>query len=334
MNTQRATFALSLATLCLVVVLLFVVLRQESQNSNPPTSQGLLEPGPPWRANHLLQSPQNSRSSSLSVPVGETSSRGLSQPDSPIVAPPPAKPETRTEPPISPPSQKEPTGVAAPIVVQVSRNGATITGKVQWQGAVPKLRNISFDADPHCAEMHPNPVPSENVVVNENGSLRNVFVYVKEGLEGLAFETPNTAVTLEQRGCLYQPHVLGIMTHQPLKIVNNDNTLHNIHVLPRFNREFNIGQPNEGMSTTRAFDNSEVMVPVKCDVHPWMKAYIGVLEHPFFSVTGDDGTFRIEGLPPGSFLVEAWHEVYGVQTQLVTVAGQETKEVGFTFSKN
>jgi hypothetical protein len=182
--------------------------------------------------------------------------------------------------------------------------------------------------------MHPSPVFAEDVIVNENETLRNVFVYVKEGLEGLAFETPKTAVTLEQRGCLYQPHVVGVMAHQPLKIVNDDNTLHNIHVLARLNREFNIGQPNEGMSTLRAFDHSEVMIPVKCDVHPWMKAYIGVLEHPFFSVTGDDGSFQIAGLPPGSFLVEAWHEVYGVQTQLVTVADQETKDVSFTFGKN
>lgn len=224
--------------------------------------------------------------------------------------------------------------MTTPIVVQVSQNGATITGKVQWLGAVPKPKKINFAADPHCADMHPNPVPAEDVVVNENSTLRNVFVYVKEGLEGLAFEPPKAAVTLEQRGCLYQPRVLGIMARQPLKIVNSDNTLHNIHVLPRFNREFNIGQPNEGMVATRAFDQPEVMIPVKCDVHPWMKAYIGVLEHPFFSVTGDGGSFQIGGLPPGNYLVEAWHEVYGVQSQLVTVADQETKEVGFTFGKN
>jgi len=223
--------------------------------------------------------------------------------------------------------------MATPIVVQVSQNGATITGKVQWLGAAPKLRKIFFNADPRCAEMHHDPVPVEDVVVNENGTLRNVFVYVKEGFEGLVFESPKTAVTLEQRGCLYQPHILGIMARQPLKIVNHDNTLHNIHALPRLNREFNVGQPNEGMSTVRAFEKPEVMIPVKCDVHPWMKAYIGVLDHPFFSVTGDDGSFRIAGLPPGSFLVEAWHEVYGVQSQLVTVADQETKEIGFTFGK-
>lgn len=335
MNTQRATFALSLTTLCLVVVLLVVVLRRESQNSSTPTSQELLDSETASMPKRSIEPLQNSQRYSLSGTASQISSRGTRQRDGPVEAPPiPAKPETQTELPVTPPSPRESTDAITPIVMQASQNGATITGKVQWLGTVPKIRTITFSADPHCAEMHPHPVPAKNIVINQNGTLRNVFVYVKEGLESLTYEPPKTAVTLEQRGCLYQPHVLGIMAHQPLKIVNDDNTLHNIHVLPRLNREFNVGQPREGMSTLRAFDHPEVMIPVKCDVHPWMSAYIGVLDHPFYSVTGDDGSFRIEGLPPGSFLVEAWHEVYGVQTQLVIVADQETKEVGFTFSKN
>jgi hypothetical protein len=336
MNTQRATFALSLATLCLVVVLLVVVLRRESQNSSTVASQELSDPGAGSLPKHLVRPLQDSQRYPLIIPASQTPSSSTPQTDDPVVTPPPStKTETQTEPPVTSPPQKESTGAATPIVVQVPQSGATITGKIQWLGTAPRLRKIFFDADPHCAELHPTPIPAEDVVVNQNGTLRNVFVYVKEGLENLTFETPKVPVTLEQRGCLYQPHVLGIMAHQPLKIVNDDKTLHNIHAVPRLNRDFNVGQPNEGMSTVRAFDHPEIMIPVKCDVHPWMKAYIGVLEHPFFSVTGDDGSFRIGGLPPGSFVVEAWHEVYGVQTQLVTVADQETKEIGFTFgSKN
>ena len=136
---------------------------------------------------------------------------------------------------------------------------------------------------------------------------------------------------LDQKGCHYVPHVFGMMAKQKLLIKNTDDTLHNIHAMPTANKEFNIGQPNQGMETTRTFAQPEVMVHFKCDVHPWMSAYVGVLSHPFFGVTGEDGTFSIKGLPAGEYTLEAWHEKYGPQTQTVKVAAGESKTVDFKF---
>ncbi len=225
-------------------------------------------------------------------------------------------------------------GSTAQLVAQTTQNGATITGKIQWLGAAPRTRQIYFNADPHCVAMHPDPVFADNIVVNDNATLRNVFVFVNGGLEGLSFVPPSPPVRIDQRGCLYQSHVLGVMARQPILIVNDDPTLHNIHAQPRINREFNVGQPNQGQQTTRTFTQPEVMIHVKCDVHTRMSMYIGVLDHPYFSVTGDDGSFRIDGLPPGTIVIEDCHEVFGIQTQSVTIAYQENKEVDFTYSKD
>lgn len=334
MKMQRAVFALSVATFCLVVALLFVVLRQRPENSREVLSQAATNSTVAARQLPAPQPAQTLRRTSPPREADQSFARGVAQTRNTVIEPLPTPPETQPLPPVLPPPQKEPISAVVPVGgSQGSPNGATIIGTVQWQGAVPKPKRIRVDTDPFCAQMHPDPLFAENIVVNENKTLRNVFVYVSQGLEAFTFEAPKTAVTLDQRGCQYQPHVLGIMARQPLKIVNSDNTLHNIHVLAKINQEFNVGQPNLGMEKLRAFAQPEVMIPVKCDVHPWMRAYIGVLEHPFYSVTGDTGLFQISGLPSGNYLVEAWHEVYGVQTQLVSVAGQETKEVTFTFGQ-
>ena len=211
---------------------------------------------------------------------------------------------------------------------------ASISGKIAFDGTAPKRKAIKTDADPKCAEMHADaPLLAEEVVVNGNGTLKNVFVYIKGGLEGKTFETPKTPVEIDQEGCHYRPHVFGMMAKQPLKIVNSDDTLHNIHAMPAKSKEFNIGQPNKGMETTRTFAEPEVMVKFKCDVHPWMSAYVGVLNHPFYSVSGDDGTFTIKGLPAGEYEVVAWHEKYGEQTQKIKVGDGEAKTADFTFAK-
>jgi plastocyanin len=173
----------------------------------------------------------------------------------------------------------------------------------------------------------------ETVTVNANGTLANVFVYVKSGLAASAtFSAPAAPVVIDQEGCRYKPHSMGVQVGQGIEIRNSDPLLHNIKAKPTKNRGFNISQPRAGMKTTRTFTAPEVMVPFECNVHGWMNAYVGVLPHPFFATTGADGSFSIKGLPPGTYTIEAWHEKYGVQSATVTVAGTESKTQEFTFA--
>jgi len=210
----------------------------------------------------------------------------------------------------------------------------SIAGKVNWDGKKVRMKPIKMEADPKCAALHPDPVRFETVIVNDNHTLKNVFVYVKKGLEGKKFDVPAEPVTIDQKGCTYVPHVFGMMAGQKLLIRNSDPLLHNIHALPKNSPEFNFGQPRQGMEDDkRTFKKAEVMVKFKCDVHPWMSAYVGVLDHPFFAVSGDDGTFEIKGLPAGSYTIESWHEKYGVQEQQVTVADGAPTTVEFTYRK-
>jgi len=210
---------------------------------------------------------------------------------------------------------------------------ASISGKIAFEGTPPRMKKITVDADPKCAEMHADtPLRQEEVVVNPNSTLKWVFVYIKSGLpDGKTYDVPSTPVELDQKGCHYEPHVFGMMAHQHLKIVNKDDTLHNIHAMPTKSAEFNVGQPNQGMETLKTFANPEIMVHFKCDVHPWMSAYVGVTDNPFYSVTGDDGTYKITGLPAGTYTVETWQEKYGTQDATVTVGAGEAKTADFTY---
>ncbi len=209
---------------------------------------------------------------------------------------------------------------------------ATVSGSVAFQGTAPKMTLIEMSSEATChAKSEGAPVFTDNVLVNSNGTLRNVFVYVKEGLGGASFPPPTEAVVFDQQGCRYTPHVFGIQIGQPLRILNSDEgVLHNIHAFSKLGNGFNFGMPKV-MESTKEFKKPEVMVKIKCDVHGWMGAYAGVLDHPFFSVTGEDGSFKLPPLPPGQYVIEAWHEEYGAQTQSVTVAPQETKDISFSF---
>jgi plastocyanin len=204
-----------------------------------------------------------------------------------------------------------------------------VTGVVTFEGTPPPAEPISMSSDPYCEKQPPN--KTETVVVGEGSGLQNVFVYVKDGLGDRVFPVPSTPVVLDQKGCRYTPHVLGIQVGQSLELASSDNTLHNIHAVPEQNREFNRALQLAGMKHTHTFSTKEVMVPFKCDVHKWMTAYVGVLDHPFYAVTAGNGRFELQGLPPGTYTVEAWHETLGTQTQTVTIGEKQTSDVAFTF---
>lgn len=236
----------------------------------------------------------------------------------------------REEAPQAAPGQAPATEAAAPAAMPAG--GATVSGTVKFTGTAPQARRIDMSEEPACAEKYPQGAFTQEVVANPNGTLGNVFVYVKEGLPaGASYPAPAQPVVLDQDGCRYHPHVLGIQVGQSLEILNSDPLLHNINAKPTKQRGFNISQPVANMKTTRKFTTMEIMVPVECDVHGWMKAYIGVLQHPFFAVTGDQGGFAVKGLAAGTYVIEAWHEKYGTQTQTVTVADGQQVEVNFTF---
>ena len=210
-------------------------------------------------------------------------------------------------------------------------NSGEVTGKVAFQGVKPKLATIKMDADPVCAELHTNPVSVEDGAVNDNGTLPNVFVYVKQGAEKFSFPVPAKPAILDQHGCMYQPHVLGVMAGQELLIVSSDPTTHNIHPMPKDNKEWNQSQPPGAAPLVKKFARPEIMIPVKCNQHPWMRAYIGVTSNPFYSVTGADGTFTLRGLPAGDYTLEAWTATYGAQEQKITVRPGESTTVYFDF---
>jgi plastocyanin len=203
-----------------------------------------------------------------------------------------------------------------------------LKGSIKLEGTPPAAQTINRRSDPYCEQQ--GEAKTQNFVVSDGG-LQNVFVYVKDGLGEMKFPVPTTPVVLDQKGCMYAPRVFGIQAGQSLEILNSDETLHNIHALPMNNREFNRGQALKGLKQTHVFTTAEVMVPFKCDVHNWMNAWVGVLNHPFYAVSGPKGAFDIQNLPPGTYTVEAWHEKLGTQTQMVTIGPKETKELSFTF---
>lgn len=209
-------------------------------------------------------------------------------------------------------------------------SGASVVGRVKFTGQLPQPARISMNSDPSCAKLHPAPAMSQEFVGGSDNALGNVIVFISDGLGNRAFDTPTEAVTFQQKGCIYEPHVVALRANQKLKVVNDDNTTHNIHPIPANNREWNKAEP-AGSTMEESFPREEIAIPVKCNVHPWMKSYIAVFKHPYFAVTGKDGSFQLPNLPPGEYTVEAWHEKLGTLTQKVTVTAGEKKAVDFTF---
>jgi hypothetical protein len=211
---------------------------------------------------------------------------------------------------------------------------ANITGTVSFAGKAPALKPLSTEAEPVCHKKHGGkPAPNEALVLGSGNSMGNVMVWVSKGLPaGKTYPAPKTAVTLDQQGCVYVPHVMGIMVGQPYRILNSGGILHNIHTLPKINPSFNRGQPATVKEMTTSFPKPENMFQVKCDVHPWMQAFIGVFTHPFFAVTKPDGKFSISGLEAGTYEITAWHERLGTQTASITVGATDTKAQDFKFA--
>ena len=207
----------------------------------------------------------------------------------------------------------------------------SITGTITFEGKAPKMKPLRLDADPICVANNEIAPKKEWLILDENKGVKNVLVFVTEGLN-IDYSPPEEPVVIDQKGCIYSPHVLGIMAGQKLDILNNDGTLHNIHALPKVNKEFNKAQPRSRKKLSVKFEKPEAPFKVKCDVHPWMGAYIGVFDHPCFAVSGDDGTYIISDLKPGEYVIEAWHEKLGSQTANVTVSDSAAHQ-DFTFKK-
>lgn len=219
------------------------------------------------------------------------------------------------------------------LAVLGTAHAGGITGTVKYEGAVPKLPALKMDADPGCLKKHSSPVMPDVLVLGEGNTMGNIFVRVKSGLPKKDYPAPSEPVVLDQRGCKYSPHVMGVMVGQPFKILNSDGLLHNVHSLPKVNSGFNRAMPATVKEAVYTFDKQEFMFKIKCDVHPWMGAWVAVMTHPFFDVTGTDGKYEIKNLPAGTYEIEIWHERLKTKTQSVTITGDETKTVDFTLSR-
>jgi plastocyanin len=223
--------------------------------------------------------------------------------------------------------------VALSVWPGVAIAASSITGTVTFTGKAPTLKPLSMDADPACAKKHSGPVPSEMLVLGNGNTMGNIMVYVSKGVPaGKSWPAPKNPAVLDQKGCQYIPHVQGIMVGQAYKILNSDGVLHNVHALPKINRGFNRPMPATVKEASATFDKPEAMFQIKCDVHPWMSAFVGAFNHPFFSVTGADGKFTISGLDPGTYEITAWHERLGTQTASVTVGATDKKTQDFKFA--
>lgn len=225
-----------------------------------------------------------------------------------------------------------PPAAAAPAVDPATAGAVTVT--VSFEGPAPKPVMMRLDGDKRCvAEVGAGERADESILLGSGAALQNVFVYVTDSLTGHVFPIPTEPVVLDQDKCRYAPRVIGVRVGQPLAIHNSDPLLHNVRAEGKINQPFNMSTPVEGMSFTRTFATREVMVDIRCDVHAWMRAFVGVLEHPYFGTTGPDGRVALNNLPPGTYTIEAWHEVLGVKTQQITVGSKESKDVSFTFAR-
>jgi plastocyanin len=227
------------------------------------------------------------------------------------------------------PKEAETTTAEAPQAAAAAKGTASISGRILFEGTVPEAERVKLTADPKCAAMHKDGLERQAIQVKDGG-VADVLVYVKSGISG-SYPAPTEEVVLDQNGCDYHPHMVALMVGQPLTIKNSDDTLHNIHPRPADNAEFNVGQPRQGMESHHTFDKPEILIPVGCDVHPWMRAYISVLSNPFFAVTGEDGSYTIKDLPAGDYEIEAAHGKLKTVVGKVSVKDGEAAKLDLTY---
>jgi hypothetical protein len=219
----------------------------------------------------------------------------------------------------------------APTALVDIATAGSITGEVKLEGRPALFRAIDRSAEPACEQANPTPVVPPIIVTGPGGALAGVVVYVKSGLGRYRYDVPTTPVLLTQKGCMYVPRVLAVMTHQPLEIQNEDQTVHNVHPMPRANHGWNKSEPVGGDPILTAFSHPELAIPVACNIHPWMRAFLFVFDNPYFDITPKTGAFELKNLPPGTYTIEAWQEKYGIQDQTVTLAPKEAKSLSFVF---
>jgi plastocyanin len=228
-----------------------------------------------------------------------------------------------------PPSEAEP---AIPVAAIDEANAATLTGRILFTGDKPAMPPIDMSANPMCERQHKTPQLAETAIINPNGTIRYAFVWIKDGLPKARWTHPATNVVLDQSGCVYRPHVLALMVGQQLEIDNSDPVNHNVHAEAQVNVAWNESQPPQAEKKFKTFPREEIWFPVTCSVHPWMRAYLSVVNHPFFAVTGEDGTFTIKGIPPGTYTIEVIQETFGRKTASITLAAHDSKTLDFTYA--
>lgn len=225
----------------------------------------------------------------------------------------------------------QPNPASASASPRSADSSGTISGRVVLEGPPPPPHMIDMSGEPGCRGTHPSPIAYPEVELGDHGALEDVVVYIKSGLGNQSFAAPAAPVSLDQKGCMYSPHVVAIMTNQTLLIANSDPTIHNVHLLSRSNRPWNKSEPSGVPPLRETFSRPELAMPLVCNVHPWMRSFIFVFAHPFFQVTSRSGEFSLRNLPPGTYTLEAWQEKFGTLDQSVTLGPRESKSVSFVF---
>jgi plastocyanin len=209
----------------------------------------------------------------------------------------------------------------------------TVRGKALFEGDAPRRRKVDMGSDPACHALHEEALRDESIIVGDEGQLANVFVWISKGLDG-KFDPPTEPAVLDQKGCCYSPHVLGVQVGQKVLVKNSDPVTHNVHSFAKKNKAFNQSQQSGGEDLEVVFDREEILMTIKCDIHGWMSTYIGVVEHPYFAISSTDGSFEISGLPPGEYRLSAKHEALGTQKTEIKVTAGGTVETSFTFQED